>query len=373
MKRAQMTSILQDLDKKIGLIVGPRQVGKTYLAREITKSFTHPLYLNYDHIADRELIHSQNWLSKTDLLVLDELHKMPEWKNYLKGLYDTKPPHLRILVTGSARLEIFTRMGDSLPGRYFLHRLLPLSLAELRRTDSSLDLDRLMVRGGFPEAYFAEDDIAVDRWRVQYVDSILSTDVFDFNMIQNMRALRLVFDLLRSKVGSPVSYQSLAEDVAVSPNTVKKYIEILESLFVIFRVTPYAKNIARSLLKEPKIYFFDNGLVKGGEGPALENLVAVSLLKHVYGRVDYMGEPMTLHYLRTKDQVEVDFALVKDGQVQEMVEVKYRDDNVSPGLRAFHTKYGFNAIQVVHTLKHERIVDGVSIMRAENFLKELFL
>ena len=354
-------------------MVGPRQVGKTYLAKQIAKAFVHPLYLNYDNFDDRSIMMNMSWLPKTDLLILDELHKMSDWKIYLKGLYDTKPSTLSLLVTGSARLDVFDKIGDSLAGRYFLHRLLPLSPSELRQIEMPIDLESLLTGGGFPEPYLADEVLDANRWRLQYSHSMLSTDVFDFDMIQNIRALRMVFELLRSKVGSPISYQSIAEDVAVSPTTVKRYIEILETLFLIFRVTPFSKNIARSLLKEPKIYFFDNGLVLGDEGAKLENLVAVCLLKHVYAKIDYHAKPYALHYLRTKDGLEVDFALVNAGEIEQIIEVKNASKAVSPALYSFNKKYGFPAIQLVHYLNHERIVGDVEILSVEHYLSSLLL
>lgn len=185
--------------------------------------------------------------------------------------------------------------------------------------------------------------------------------------------MKLVFDLLRSRVGAPVSYQSLAEDVAVSPMTIKKYIQILEALFVVFTVTPYSKNIARSLLKEPKIYFFDTALVEGDEGAKLENLVAVSLLKHVYGKVDYKAEEYALLYLRTKEGQEVDFALIAQDKMEMMIEVKRSDPNPSKSLVHFHKKYGVPAIQLVQALRNEHQSQGVQILKAEKFLSQLYL
>jgi len=374
MNRYQCDAILHDLTKKMVLLAGPRQVGKTYLSKQqIAQHYTHPLYLNYDQIEDRNIMQAQAWLENTDLLILDELHKMPEWKNYLKGVYDTKPEHLHVLVTGSARMEIFSQVGDSLAGRYFLHRLLPLSPAELHQLDKSINLDRLITQGGFPEPYLAEALIDANRWRMQYINSMLATDVFEFEKIQNLKALQTIFELLRTKIGSPVSYQSLAEDVAVSASTVKKYIDVLEALYIVFRVTPYANNIARSLLKEPKIYFFDNGLVKGNEGAQLENFVAVCLLKHVYAKVDYMAENYVLQYLRTKDGEEVDFALVKDDVVEKMIEVKNTNTDIAKALYSFNKKYQIPAIQLVKNLRQERQVNGIEVRKLENFLLELML
>ncbi len=373
MKRIQKQWILRDLEKKMVLIVGPRQSGKTWLAKDIAKEFKSSVYLNYDQILDREIISAQSWLPTTDLLVLDELHKMRDWKNYLKGLYDTKPESMHVLVTGSARLDIYDHLGDSLAGRYFRHRLFPLSLAELAQVSEPLDIQRLIVRGGFPEPYLVDDEVEASRWRLQYINSILSSDVFEIDKIYNLKAMQLVFNLLRNRVGSPVSFQSLAEDVAVSPMTIKKYIQILEALYIIFRVTPYSKNIARSLLKEPKIYFFDTGLVQGDDGAKLENLVAVSLLKHACAKTDYHAEEYNLHYLRTKDGIEVDFALARQENVEQIIEVKLSDGSLSHALVHFHEKYNYPAIQLVKLLRHEHEQNEIKILSAEKFLSELFL
>ena len=354
-------------------VAGPRQVGKTFMSKQIMSSFQKPIYLNYDNREDREIIEHEAWLESTDLLVLDELHKMSGWKNYLKGIYDTKPDHLHILVTGSARLDIFDKAGDSLAGRYFLHRVLPLSPSELHQLKEPVKLERLITRGGFPEPYLAEDDTEAARWRLQYTASLLGTDVFEFDKIQNLRAIKTLFELLQWRVGSSISYQALAEDVGVSPSTIKKYIEVLEALYVIFRVTPYSKNIARSLLKEPKVYFFDTGLVKASEGTQLENLVAVCLLKHVYAKTDYHAENYQLHYLKNKEGLEVDFALAKDQHVQKIIEVKTSGSELSKSLYFYHKKYEFPAVQIVKNLRQERLVDDIKILKLENFLSELFL
>lgn len=373
MERAQKKAIIDDLSKKMVFIVGPRQAGKTWIAKNIAESFSDSVYLNYDSIADRERIEKCDWFESTDLLILDELHKMPDWKNYLKGIYDTKPEHLKIIVTGSARLAAFTEAGDSLAGRYFAHHLLPLSIAELSQLDEPFNIDKLITRSGFPEPYLAEKAIDAERWRLEYLNSLITVDVLDFDNISNLRALRLIVDILRRRVGLSISYKSIAEDIAISPVTVKKYIGILEALYIVFRVTPYSKNIARSILKEPKIYFYDVGLVDGDIGSKFENLVATALLKANYAKRDYQAKEYKLHYLRTKDKHEVDFALVLKNKIEQIIEVKYADSNLSKPLYEFHEKYKLQAIQVVKELKHEHVVGDIKIINAINFLKELYL
>lgn len=373
MERIQQSYILQDLDKKIVLLVGPRQAGKTWLAKEIGKQFKNTLYLNYDSLPDKKVMLEQSWLPNLELLILDELHKMPEWKNYLKGVFDTKPEGMRILVTGSARLDIYDHIGDSLAGRYFRHRLLPFSLSELRQIGVKSSVNTLLTRSGFPEPFLATTDQEAERWRQQYINSMLSTDIFDIEKIDDIKAFRLVFELLRSKVGSQVSYKSIAEDVQISPHTVKKYIQILQALYIIFIVTPYSNNIARSILKEPKIYFFDNGLVTSDSGGKLENFVACSLLKSLYAQNDYKATNFTLQYLRTKDKVEVDFALVNNDKVEQIIEVKSSNSDLHSGLKYFHDKYNLPSVQIVNNLRIEKMFGNIKILDLNKYLSEQFM
>jgi len=373
MHRKQIERVIKDLHKKIVFIVGPRQVGKTWLALEVGKQFEKTTYLNYDSFEDRQIIEEESWPRSTELLILDELHKMPGWKNYLKGLFDTKPRNLKILVTGSARLDAFRQTGDSLAGRFFAHRLMPFSISELQEEPVSHDIERFIERGGFPEPFLSEDEIDAKRWRNQYVDGLIRTDILDFENIQDFRKMQMVFELLRRRVGSPLSYKSIAGDVNASPTTIVKYVQILEALYIVFRITPYSRNIARSILKEPKVYFIDNGLVVGDDGAKFENFVAVSLLKHVFGKIDYQGERFELKYLRTKDGKEVDFCLTNNDQIVEAIEVKIRNSNISPNLKYFCAKYQLKGVQIVKDLKRERTIGGIDVLGAGSYLKELFL
>jgi len=373
MYRKQIEPIIKDLKKKIVFIVGPRQVGKTWLAKEIGKKFKNTIYLNYDSFEDREIIKQESWPETAELLILDELHKMPGWKNYLKGVFDTKPQNLKILVTGSARLDMFRQSGDSLSGRFFSHRLLPFSVSELANEKISRDIDRFIIRGGFPEPFLTKTDTDAKRWRNQYIDGLIRTDILDFEKIHDFRTIQIIFELLRRRTGSPVSYASIARDVGVSTTTVIKYIQVLEALYIVFRIVPYSRNIARSILKEPKIYFFDNGLVIGDEGARFENFTAVSLLKHVLALSDYKGNNYELKYLRTKNGKEVNFCITKDNKIIEAIEAKTSEKNISPNLLYFCKRYNLKGTQLVKELKREKTIDNISVRRAHPYLLSLFL
>lgn len=371
MKRKQKEAIINDLNKKIVFIVGPRQVGKTWLSKDIAKSFNKSLYLNYDNFDDHKMIEKKAWVDDTELIILDELHKMNNWKTYLKGLFDTKNENLKILVTGSARLDTFRHNGDSLVGRYFLHRLLPFSPSEIKEDPLSNDTERFMVRGGFPEPFLAAKDKEADRWRKLYTDGLIRFDILDFENVHNLRSIQLVLEILRTKVGSPISYNSIAEDVNISPHTVKKYIQIFESLYIVFKITPFSKNIARSLVKEPKIYFYDIGLVNGDIGAKIENLTALCLLKHIYWLVDNEGKNIALNYIRTKDKLEIDFCISEDDNPKSFIEVKSSLDVIDKSLKYFSDKYNIPGIQIINNIKRERKEGIIEVRDLLKYLKGL--
>ena len=371
MDRQQSSRIKADLRRKMVLLSGPRQVGKSWLSREIMKDFIRPRYLNWDNLEDREVIERQGWSTATDLLVLDEIHKMAGWKNHLKGLWDTRSPELSVLVTGSARLETFRQSGDSLAGRYFHHRLFPITPAEASALGEKRSLEHHEKRGGFPEPWLAESDAESGRWRRQYLDGLIREDILAFENISQLRAMNLLVELLRQRVASPLSYQGLSEDLGIAPNTVKHYLDILEALYIVFRVYPHHRSIARALVQQPKVYFFDTGLVQGDSGKVLENLVALSLLRQLYLAEDRDGKHRSLRYLRTREGREVDFLTTEEEQPVLMLEVKSQDRSLAPGMRYFHDHYGLPGVQLVADMHQENEAGPLKLRRALDWLEAM--
>jgi uncharacterized protein len=252
-----------------------------------------------------------------------------------------------------------------------LHRVFPFTPNELSDQPLESDLERFMERGGFPEPFLADTNEDANRWRRQYTDALIREDVFTIEIIQNLRTISLLLEMLKSRVGSTVSYQSLSEDLECSPNTVKKYIEVLKALFIIFSVTPYSGNIARSIKKEPKLYFFDTGMVSSEPGKRLENLAALCLYKHVSTVEDRTGVKVSLHYLRTKEGREVDFVLVENGLPEYMVEIKRSKADIPPSMVYFNSHYNIPGKLVVQHLRTEERRGGIEVLQAASFLGRL--
>lgn len=346
--------IAEDLDKKMVFVGGPRQVGKTTMAQRIlTGRFPGGRYLNWDYDDHRQDILDKKWSRDNRLLVFDELHKYPRWKSWLKGIYDVSHEVHSILVTGSARLDLYRKGGDSLMGRYHYWRLHPFTLDEIPEGITPPDaLSRLMTLGGFPEPFLDGDERAARRWRRERFDRVLREDIRDLEPVRNIQLLSLFLDQLRRRVGGLLNLSSLANEIQISPKTAKSWLEILERMYLVFVVRPYTRSLPRAVLKQPKVYFFDNADVLGDEGARFENLVASSLLKRLHFLEDRDGYRYELRFIRDKEGREVDFAIVREGRLVELIEVKYGDDRLARPLQYFAERLNpEKATQIVAQLK----------------------
>ena len=363
MKRYLTPYVIQDLQKKMVFIGGPRQVGKTTLSRDLITIFPDLIYLNWDSDEHKKVIQKKQWLNDTSLIIFDELHKYVRWKQWIKGVYDLKPMAQQYLVTGSARLDVYKRGGDSLLGRYHYWRLHPFTLDELPSNISQEDAyHRLLTLGGFPEPFLLNDEREAKRWRSERFRRILREDIRDLERIQELSLLDLMIDSLRERVGGLITYSNIANDLQISPHTVKKWLALIERMYIAFSITPYTKKIVRAVQKAPKVYFYDNADCINDKSARLENLVATHLLKRLQFREDYFGEQCQLHYIRDRDGREVDFVTVIDKKIIDLIEVKLSDDEPSTALKYFRDKLTpQNTVQIVGDLKRSFDVKGIRV------------
>jgi len=374
MNRIQAERIWEDFhDRKMVILGGPRQVGKTTLSRQIATRFKNPLYLNFDHPEDRERIRKRDWKKSNDLLIFDEIHKWRIWKSWLKGIYDKEGGEHRILVTGSARLDVYRKGGDSMQGRYHYWRLHPFTYSEiLQVTHSNKNvLQNLFTRGGFPEPYLATSERALKRWQRERLERVIREDVFALESIRNLNALFYLHELLVERVGSPISLKSLGEDLGVSPITVGHWIQILESMYVIFIVAPYHKKLTRAIRKEYKVYLYDWSLIREN-GLRWENMIASHLLRYCHFQEDSEGDRMQLCFLKDRDDHEADFLLVRDGKPIHLVEAKLTVSQLSRGLLYFSRKLNMKQTSQV-VFNFEGIKEGrdADIISGGDFLEKL--
>lgn len=367
--------VLEDLKRKMVFVGGPRQVGKTTLAKAIaSEAFPSARYLNWDFDEDRQDILKKKWSADNRLLVFDELHKFPRWKGWIKGIYDVSHEIHSFLITGSARLDIYRRGGDSLMGRYHYWRLHPFTLDDVPKGMSTDEaFHRLMTVGGFPEPFLDGDERAARRWRRERFDRVLREDVRDLESIRNVQLLSLFLDSLRHRVGGPITLSGLAADLQIAHKTAKSWLEVLERMYLVFIVRPHTRSLPRAVLKPPKVYFFDNGDVLGDEDARFENLVATSLLKRLHFLEDRDGYRYELRYVRDKDGREVNFAIVKEGELDELIEVKYSDETVSKSLLYYSKRLRpKKATQIVGKLKRPYDRAGVRVIDPISYFTSFF-
>jgi uncharacterized protein len=372
MKRYLEPFIYHDLIKKMVFVGGPRQVGKTTLSKSLFYGkFAQGIYLNWDSDEDRRAILAKQWSHTSPLIIFDELHKYPRWKSWIKGVFDTRPDDQEYVVTGSARLDVYKKGGDSLLGRYHYWRLHPFTIDEL-----PLDItpeegyQRLLKIGGFPEPFLLNDEREARRWRRERFDRIVREDIRDLESIRNLQMLTLFIDALRDRVGGMITLSNIARDLEISPKTAKSWLTSIEKMYVAFSVYPLTKNVPRAISKPPKVYFYDNGDVIEKDGARLENLVATTLLKRLNFIEDYHGYRTNLYYIRDKESREVDFVTEVDGKIIDLIEVKHQDSDISSSLRYYSARLKpKHTVQIVGNLKRSYNQGDIVVTTPIEFFK----
>lgn len=349
---------------------GPRQVGKTTLALRIigATDARHPAYLNWDDVRARPRIRLGELPPDEPCVIFDELHKYARWRALVKGLYDTRAPGHSFLVTGSARLDVYRRGGDSLHGRYHSYRLHPLSCSEVGGGDDALAA--LLRFGGFPEPFFRGTERHWRRWQRERLDRVVRDDVRDLERVREVSLIALLVDALPPRVGSPLSVKALREDLEVAHDTAERWLTILENLYVAFRIAPFGAPRIRAVKKEQKLYLWDWSMVSDA-GPRFENLVASHLLKLCHYLEDTEGHRMELRFLRDTDAREVDFVVLRDRKPMFAVEVKTGERAVSPAVRYFKERTTIPHWYQVHLGRKDVVVAGVRILPFGTLCREL--
>lgn len=366
--RYLVPQIQADLRRKMVLLAGPRQVGKTTLAKSLPGASEG--YRNWDVAADRaQLLDGE--LPTSDLWVFDEIHKYVRWRNWLKGLWDGRRPGQRILVTGSARLDYYRRGGDSLQGRYHLLRLHPLSVAELE-LKTSKEFVELVTLGGFPEPYFGGSEREARRWSREYRIRLVRDEIVDLENVADLGTLELLMTRLPDLVGAPLSANALREDLQVAHKTLARWLDILERFYAIFRIPPFGTPRIRAIKKAPKHYHHDWSVV-GDPGARFENVVGAHLLKWVHWQQDVEGRDYELRYFRDQDGREVDFVVVEKSKPLLLVECKLGDDALDKSLRYLKAKFpAAHAWQVSQNGTRDFVSpEGVRVAPALALLRDL--
>ena len=355
-------------------ITGPRQSGKTTFTEIIARDYTNSLYFDWDIIEDKnKLIQNPSFYehvyrkdNSRPLIIFDEIHKYKDWKNYLKSVYDKDSKNFKFIVSGSGRLDIYQKGGDSLAGRYFLFHLFPLTLAELSGINQDMGQflknpieiyeenpdvielwENLARFSGFPDPYIQGKEEFYRTWSITYHKQLLREDIRDITTLKNINTVELLFSLLPSKIGSPLSMGNIARDINVSFDSVKNWLAIFEQFYLIFRLSPWSKKISRAITKEKKIYLYNFAGIES-EALKFENMVALELWRAVSNWNDLGLGEFSLHYIRNREKEEVDFLLANKNNPFLLIETKLSEHEPSKVLKKFQSILSIPAVQLVN-------------------------
>lgn len=372
-------------EKNMIFLAGPRQTGKTTLSKLMAESFSNSLYFNWDIHSDRKTLFEDPYFfekverkdASIPLIIFDEIHKYKNWKNYLKGVYDRGHDKYKFLVTGSGRLDMYQKGGDSLAGRYYMFHLFPLSVSELGGKNISMSdflagplqinmrglkevsaiWNNLSGLSGFPEPYISGREQTYRRWSGTYARQLIREDIRDIIEIKSVTDIETLYLLLPSKVGSPLSTASLAGNLGVSYNSVRNWLSVFERFFLVFSIPTWTEKISRAILKERKYYLWDYPRIKN-PAARFENMVAAELWRAVSLWTDMGHGDFTLHFVKNKEKQEVDFLIANNREPFLLVESKLNDTTPSKSLLTFQKLLSIPAVQLTGSGDSYRLINN---------------
>ena len=317
-------------------VLGPRQVGKTTLAREIAATLpAEAVYLDLESPTDRAKLDEPEIyfsLHKGRLIILDEIQRLPELFQILRGVIDQRRRDGyrfgQFLILGSASLDLLKQSSETLAGRIAYKELSGITASEIGQSDLS-DQDRLWLRGGFPDSFLAKSDAASLRWRLNFINTYLERDVPQFGSRIPATGLRPLWTMLAHAQGGQLHAGQLGANLGVTAPTAKRYIELLEDLLLIRTLRPWSGNIGKRLVKTPKVYIRDSGLTH-----ALLNLTTIDdLLGHpvvgaswegfvIENLLSCLSVGLTAWFYRTIVGAEIDLVIEKNTQQKIAIEIK---------------------------------------------------
>ena len=389
-RKLQKSAFKCEWGRQMRFITGPRQVGKTTLAKNQLKiTRCDKLYYLWElrsvknRYKNNELFFTEDSLpkKKKQWVCFDEIHKYPSWKNVLKGIYDSSFDNYNFIVTGSSKLNIVRRAGDSLAGRYFTFNLFPLMLCEIiNNLDKTFNLktankyislildsspasseaaNRLVNNSGFPEPFLSQSSAFRKKWKTNYIDAVIREDISLLTRIIDREKIYDLYKLLPEMIGSPIAESSIASHIQVSPVTAKKYLHRLEDFYLLFSIRPFSKNIKRSLLKSPKVYFYDWTLPVS-PGARFENYVACELYSRTTFWSETTGDNFSLFYIRNKQKQETDFLITRNKKPWLLVEAKLKDCLIE--------RQHFNTIEALGNIPFVQICmeNGIASLQKNN-------
>lgn len=315
MVKRELAPYAWELSKKYPVITitGPRQAGKTTLARQV---FTKKPYANLEHPVTRSFAQEdpQAFLAQFPAgAVIDEVQRFPEMLSYIQVLVDDKKQNGQFILTGSQQFEMSEKISQSLAGRTAILRLLPFSLSELSAY-SDMDADELIIKGGYPRLH--EEGIEPTQFFGDYFETYIQRDVRQIAELRNLSLFERFIRLCAGRVGQLLNLSSLANDAGVSQTTAREWLSILQASYVLFLLPPFHANLGKRLVKTPKLYFYDSGLAAwlcGLEdqkhltfhplrGQFFENMVVSEIVKYRYNQ----GRRLNLTFYRDNIGNEVD-------------------------------------------------------------------